>query len=311
MLGASYYPVVKFYPSGVDSAGAARSIDYQVAYEGKVDQNRIWILENGYIVVDTEDRRKCSEICNCLFLASSLLGNARHYPISERELDSVSFDSNASPMVQTRHGVVLSIRGVVHFVDNVRNQLWGDGYKYSVSVLALMVDLGSKMYSSEYRERILLFYDAWHAVDMSNWMAGMLLAWICFEMWVYEEMSLHLNALGISKDKQDKILDFPISRITLLLLAEMEAKRFSQDSNPLAITADDLKEGDRIRIVRNRVVHGGTKPSEKETTDCLSLANKSLWRYLRLSNISYTPILQQVKALSGGTPPRSRGQKVP
>lgn len=298
------YPVAKFRADSTVKTTYPKPVDDEVVYDGEVGGVRMWILASGYVVLDSDNRRKSLEICNCLFLSVSLLGRNRLYPMDENEFDVVSFDASSSPMLQAKQTKIGSIRGVIGIFDDVRREISDDRIVYPASVLRIMVELGNKIHASVYRDRILLFYEAWQAVNIADWMAGLLLSWICFEMWVYEETRLYLQNLGVSREKSKRILDLNISQLLLLLSAEAETGRFPNDNSSLGITADDLRKGERLRVIRNRVAHDGVRPSEQEANDCRLLANKSLWRYFRLSSISYTPMLEKVRELLG---PSSRG----
>lgn len=299
MLGTMFYPVARIIPDKKTAQAIPGSIDYQIVYEGVIGGKKLWILENGYIVVDSDDSGECAIICNCLFLAASLLGSNRYYPVYQKEFENVLFDPSASPMFGLTERRLSSIRGASSHFEAVFQELVGLGKPYPASVLATMAGLAGQVHQSAYRDRILLFYNAWHEGNMSNWTPCFILSWMCFEMWVYEEMRLHLNGVKVSKSKQDEILDFGVSQIMLLISAEIDGGRFSQGAEPLAIEQQHLTEGHRLRKIRNRVVHGGETPTERQAEDCRELANKSIWRYFRLSGIAYSDIKKEADRILG------------
>ena len=297
-IGTYVYPTAYFSNDGEGLLRQRPQDDMKWGEQFHINGIDFFVREDGYLIIKSEDVEESSILCNCLFLSMNLLGYERHTGIRAREFEILTLNE-IEFKITSKHGSLCSERSAFYFSNDARAQIENARMiVYPIEVLNIMIELGTEIYNSEYRERILMFFDAWSAIGREERASGFILSWVCLELLLWEEMQTHLNGLGISSRHRKKILDWKeISKIIDFLYIEIRTKRLLPEKKFDLFTVGNIEMIDDLRKARNQMIHNGKYPTKEEADQCLNLATKSLWRYIVLSGINYNSKLERVRSI--------------
>ena len=295
-LGTLIFTLVRFREPDHMAIGPYE-VPGAVIRDSRIGGVGLHVFDSGYLVLDTSDRRTGVEAANCFSLALGLLGNDRCRPVGENELGEVNYSSSEGENTRIVRYHLSSVRDILTFQGKVDTGLASIAHQYDPALLGPVIHLASDMYNSRHRGRILRFFEAWYAAVRKDLMTAFLLSWICVEMWLTEEMRIHLRGLGVSQKGQSEFLKMDIIRKIAFLRAEVASRNLTQINDLHVPDSESLRSAESLRKRRNKVVHAGRSPANDDVDSCRILANRSMWRYFNLSGIKYQEYLDEANSI--------------
>ncbi|MCK4444049.1 MAG: hypothetical protein KAW09_05865 [Thermoplasmata archaeon] len=293
MLGNAIYPSV--YVSDLEFGEFHKQKQQtrdMIAFASLIADIRIWLRTDGYVILDTGNKKLATELCNSFFLSLSLLGRSRVLPVVEKEFEEVTLMEDFQ-RIRSRKGKIVGLRNLFSIHVEVRDDIERDLRNselviYNSSQVRIALELAEDIFQSKNRNGILTFYECFSAFDRGDWTTSLLLGWITIEMMLYAELRLHLSQKGVY-DALTEYVDRKWHVYTILdfLSRESDAGQFGREENPMRFNSDELKECDELRRIRNRVIHEGYRAGKEEATRCKTLAERALRQFMRIEGIDY------------------------
>jgi hypothetical protein len=293
MLGNAIYPSVNVsdleFAEFRKQKGETRDT---IAFASRIADIPIWVRTDGYVILDTSNKKLATELCNSFFLSLSLLGRSRVLPVVEKEFERVGLSDDRT-RINSHTWKLVGLRNLFSLYGKIRDDIEkdlraSDLIIYNSAQLKIALELAESIFQSNSRNGILTFYECYSAFDRGDWTTSLLLGWISVEMMLYADLRLHLSQKGVY-DSLTEYVDGKWRLYTVLdfLSKESDAGEFGQEDNTNRFNSDELKECDELRRIRNRVIHEGLRAGKEEATRCKTLAERALWRFMRIEGIDY------------------------
>ncbi len=293
MLGTLIYPTVwfsdepKFVPPKPEGLSP-------IFLETELGGHQTWFLQNANVIVDTDERRTAAEILNCYFLCHTLLLHPV-LPITETELYIARWTAPTQSIIPS-HEKVATPRNIMSFLPETRPKLEFVTTVHSRRQLEVVLEEAQLVCGARHKTGMLVFYEAWDAIQHGSYSSGVIMGWTAIEVMLDAELKEYLVEQGAVPDVASKIAQqLTAYQVLNLLTDEARAGRFTESSAPSRFSLDQLNEADRIRRVRNDIVHEGKQPTADEAAKFRELANQAMWRFFRLSGIEHNTYIQRIQ----------------
>jgi len=179
------------------------------------------------------------------------------------------------------------------------------------SELEVVFELTEDILNSPKKDALLTFLGCWSERDDHVNETAFILSWICIEICIFSQLEASNVLDAIYEWKKDgsviTIKKGPKKGMKKELTAGMAIERLRDfindgditfdNSDPTAITGTLLDDFDKIRDVRNTIVHGDRVATEEEMKECFILASKAMFRLMRLGRIDYSSHLKKIGPL--------------
>jgi len=302
-LSTTYYP--SFYFSDEDHEKVVRKDLYSRVFKSDIDGIAIHFYEDGSIVFETTNEEKALTVANTIFASTALLFNRGCLDVGELELIKLKIEP-ISGKKSDANICLVSCRNYLNGFPDVKKEitvatgLHSRAY-FKVDAFSHIVDFAKIVYSSKRRDIFLTEYHSYSEKERGNWFGCFVLAWMAIEMFLNEQIRIHLSSEGVSKNLQDDFLndDMGISKIIDYLQIECISKRLPGQRNLDTLTYDYLAKADGMRKIRNRIIHEGHQPTKKEAIDCYLLADRVAIDCIRLEDLNLEELRDYVKPLRG------------
>ncbi len=300
-LGVSFSPSLYFAEGKWAELIEKGPYERQVVYRSELDGVRYDVVENGFVILMTNDYERAIPVANSIFLAASLLIKRGFNGIGEYEIETLNYDES-DLSATNRNGKLISPRGFISFYNEARKDIEGiyrndEKPVYYVGVLGCIDGFASNILSSRNRNQLLRFYDAYTAKERGDWTSCFTLSWFCLEQALDFQIIRYLSSQSISKNFLDKFLDsrWTIHKTICYLLVEAKSKRLESLMKTKLLSESNLIEANRLRDVRNKTVHAGLNPSKQDALSCFNLANLAFLDYLVFDGIDLTFYQKEVQ----------------
>ncbi len=224
-----------------------------------------------------------------------MLGGNTLLSVGDREFDRVRQG--------LKDGDFTSLRNAFWLYDEWRSQFEkeaGIAIIYNTRVLDVMLEFAGILHDSPYHRPMMIYYDSLVGRDRGDWLSASVLAWIAVEGVLDVELDLYSKELLAHPDAQRALReDWSTKRIIDLMLQEVKSGTFTDDNNPRRFDRSKLEEADRLRVLRNKYIHEGRRPTKSEAMEFVDLGTQAMWRFFRLSGVDYEHYLTRANAARG------------
>lgn len=260
-------------------------------------------FEDGYVAMDSDDREFVARCFNSFFLGLTLLTNRFADPVTEKALGRVNMNPDDTrtvleePLIlaanfvgahpQLRRGdqrTVPPYPGV-----EVRHEACGTD---ELRIVLRFADRLIKRSKLPIAARIL---EAKDQEATGNLTVALILGWTMIEQVIDTERMGQLVAQGKTRDQARNSVE----------TSEKEVIRKLRQSKPRAIGQRDptplkkswLLEVDRLRRIRNRVVHEGKAATQRDVDRMMYAADRAMWRSMRQERVDYQAFLDRIRPM--------------
>ncbi len=242
---------------------------FDVQYKGR----KIIVNKDGYIGVEATSEAQAAEFLNEIFGVLWLIG-IEAYAVREFELGQISIEPSKVTIGGTTHSFV-SLRSAPAFGDSYSDlrYLSYTRQKIKEEVLMESISIAENISADPFNKSALLFLlEAQTHLSSSEYRQCFVSAWLVIESWLQQEWERILDSKGVSKTRKQRLLD------STTWTAEVKSETLNLMAS---IETTELQNLSKMRKIRNRVVHDGYNPSQKEGQEILNLALRLFGRVFK------------------------------
>lgn len=261
------------------------------------------VFNDGYVVLDTSNRRLAADRLNALFLALGLVTGRATESVTEKSLEEVDIQNGArvrkrwsmhqlGNFIETYPISDLPGHGDAHVRREMETNL--RACIYGTEELKLAVVLGNKSVKAGNPGAVAQHLEAVNHFVAGDWMACALLGWITIEKAIDSELILRLEHDGLSHaDAEGEVEELTEYRV----IEELKKGRPLRigKNDPTVLTKRKLKRIHGLRKLRNDIVHKGKRATKRDAYRMKKGSEMAMWRVFRHNDFDYAALYGQVK----------------
>lgn len=254
---------------------------------------RTCIFEDGYVVLETKNRKRAVDCCNALLFSLTLLTGTSSEPVTSRSLENVTVKSGERHL--TGKNSLCQLRNFFSVYEEIRKE-------WEVELMGRVFDTQELPIVFEFANRILRFHNpalatrhlaaSYHFVK-GNWTASLLLGWTIIEQVLDEELIIRYSSKGMSRESAERKVSRMKEESVILELMKPPHLRIGAP-DPTVLDNHKLMRIDRLRRLRNDVVHRGLLATCGHAKRMKWGSQTATWRLLRQHGFEYNTYLNRI-----------------
>lgn len=234
----------------------------------------IYITYNGFIGCSNSNLEICTKKINTILFSITLLYRPRN-SISELDLNPFTID-NSSNTLSSDEFHLTSINHVYYLNSDFRDP----GVPTPLVTkkeLDKIIEFAKQLYKSSNFIWQIAFYNGWSRYDLKEYPESFVFNWLVIEAYVRNKIrNYYKNEKSVTNNE---VLDELVRRQLKFLINICKHKKLIEPTL--------LKKIDKMRDIRNKVMHGTSQVTQKRAEKCKLIANKIFWENLTEAGIKY------------------------
>ncbi|TLZ41533.1 MAG: hypothetical protein E6K19_08750 [Methanobacteriota archaeon] len=186
---------------------------------------------------------------------------------------------------------------VINMYEESRKELESNGYfTVGSSELVVVLEFAEALLGATKPGSVYRLLEVSNMLASGQWTGSFLLGWITVEEAIDAELIIHYRQQGMPPGEADAA----VSRLKEWEVVSQLKARSPISLNPPDPTPFDLlllEEFDKLRVLRNAIVHEGVPATEAYAKRMKEASTRAMWRLMRHRNLNYGTFLSKIGPL--------------
>ena len=235
-----------------------------------ISDYEIYINKNGYLAINTMDKEVAEDIFNSIFLSTSLLKGYAVWRTYNEEFEVLN------PLASGKYISPRTFLGDSDLGPAILKKIYFKTIILEKKIFKVIINLSGLIYNSKFKIGILNFYDGYTKFEIGDHIGSFIINWLSIEFYISSLLENFLQRNQVFQNLIEKLnRDWSVYR-------KMEYLKENNDLDPT-----DFNRYNDQRIIRNKIIHSGYKPSLSEAKECKLIANDIMWKLFKMEGIDY------------------------
>ena len=240
---------------------------------------KIYINKNGYLATYIKNKVTSEEIFNSIFLSTSLLKYQvlRAYEGEFETLNIVASGAYYTPRVYLGDNDIGPI---------IRSKIFIRKILIKKSEFEIIIKLAEEFFKSKYKYGILAFFESYTRNQVDDYIGNFLIGWFTIDYYV----SIKIESFYRNRGKTQRWIDNTNRNWGM-------KKKLRKLKNNRQISIRDYERYEKLRIIRNGIVHSQKRVTGYQSRRCMKAANAIMWKLFKMDQIKYKRYLESIQNL--------------